>query len=380
MLLPLYTDAWPRHFPAANVGILVVTVLMFALQRVVPEVEAALLLRPGEPGLGGVLGSALLHAGWGHLLGNMLFLYIFGNGVNDKLGNTAFLGLYVGGAAAASLLHMALSDSPALGASGAVAAVSGAYLVLYPRSRVVLLLFFVIVTTFAVPAALLVGLFFLLDVVRGLDDSFLGGASGTANWAHVGGTVYGMAVGLALLRMALVRRDRQDALSILSARRDRREARRDRERLGQVHGSAMDVVPQRPEHAALSRVQDLRARINERLDRDDKPGAAEAYRELLAADARQVLARGPQFDVAGQLYREGRHAEAAAAFGRFLEAHGDRPGGDVAQAHLLRGLLLARYLNDPAAARPHLAAAADRLDGEDAAFARGELDRLPPAD
>lgn len=381
MLLPISTDRKLRHAPAVNVALIVVTVLMFLVQRAFPAVEAALLLRPYEPSVTGIVGSAFLHAGWLHLLGNMLFLYIFGNTINDFLGHAGYLALYLGGAVASSLLHATIDDVPALGASGAVAAVTGSYLVLFPRSRVNVLFFYFIITIFSVPALWFVGLFFVRDLIFGIDSSFLGGESRVANWGHIGGGVYGFTVSMLLLQTRLVPRDQFDILTMIQRRRQRRAARAELERLGQSHGSAMDIVPQRDQDRALARVQDLRATINHAFDQGDTSAAASAYAQLLDVDDRQVLSHDHQLAAANQLYRDARHTDAAKAYERYLERYGAADDVDVAQSQLFLGLLMSRYLGRPAEARRYLDAAAKSLDRlgrmDDAAFARQEAANLP---
>ena len=89
MFLPIHTDRPLRHAPSVNLGLIAANVILFLLQRSFPEVEAALLLRPDEPTVLGFFGSAFLHADVWHLGGNMLFLYIFGNSINDRLGHVS---------------------------------------------------------------------------------------------------------------------------------------------------------------------------------------------------------------------------------------------------------------------------------------------------
>jgi membrane associated rhomboid family serine protease len=144
------------------------------------------------------LTSMFMHGGWEHLLGNMLFLWIFGNNVEDALGHVRYLVFYLCGGFAATALQTFVTLSvasgadatiPNLGASGAVSAVLGAYLVLLPHARVLTLFFFVLRE---VPAILLLGLWFVLQLVSGsasLAHPQPGG--GVAFFAHVGGFVFG---------------------------------------------------------------------------------------------------------------------------------------------------------------------------------------------
>lgn len=171
----------------------------------IPSRVTAALAGTGDPGQAaiGVFGSLFLHAGWTHLLGNMLFLWIFGNNIEDRLGRLRFLAFYLAGGVLAALAQVWVqpdSSVPLIGASGAIAATLGAYVVLYPRARVMTLIFLGIFTSIVqVPALLLLSFWFLLQLVSGVGS--LGGAtgdSGVAFFAHIGGFVAGAVVGLAL--------------------------------------------------------------------------------------------------------------------------------------------------------------------------------------
>ncbi len=380
MFLPIHTDRPLRQTPSVNLGLIGANVVVFFLQFQFPALEAALLLRPTEPTLLGFFGSAFMHSResvW-HILTNMLFLYIFGNNINDKLGNLAYLGFYLGGAVMAGLLHVLLESAPVLGASGAVAAVTGAYLVLFPRSRIAVLVLFFVITVAYVPSLWFVGLFFLLDLLRAFSGTVLGMESGIASFAHLGGTLYGVAVGFLLMGANLVPRDQMDGLALLRRWRLRREHAAGLKRTGQLHQTAMDIVPAGREDPKVARIQDLRDRINAALDDDYVREAARQYTALLRVDAGQVLSMQRQLDIANQLAADGRHAEAAAAYELFLDRYERHP--DHAQTQLMLGLIYSRYLDRPEAARRHLSAASARLaDASEAEIARRELGALEPA-
>jgi membrane associated rhomboid family serine protease len=142
-----------------------------------------------------VLTHMFLHGSWMHLLGNMWFLWLFGNNVEDSMGRLRFLAFYLMcglAAAAAQIVTNPSSPIPMVGASGAISGVMGAYLVLYPRVRVYTLVplgFFI--TSMALPAWVMLGYWFLIQFVSGLVD--VGGeGGGVAFWAHVGGFVAGL--------------------------------------------------------------------------------------------------------------------------------------------------------------------------------------------
>jgi membrane associated rhomboid family serine protease len=148
----------------------------------------------------GVFTSTLLHAGWLHLLGNMLYLWIFGSRLEDRLGRRRFVLLYLLGCITAAVGQTALDPSagPVIGASGAISAVLGAYLVLFPGARIQSLVFLgFFYQLIAVPAVIVLGLWFVLQLVAGLtllaDPSVTGGV---AVFAHLGGFAGGALVGL----------------------------------------------------------------------------------------------------------------------------------------------------------------------------------------
>jgi membrane associated rhomboid family serine protease len=154
-----------------------------------------------------ILTSMFLHGGWLHLLGNMIFLWIFGDNVEDRLGHLRYLAFYVATGVGAALVHAHLapdSTIPTIGASGAVSGVLGAYAVLFPRARVYTLLPFVFVFfgIVQVPAGVYLGLWFAMQLVNGAVGLAVPveASGGVAWWAHIGGFVMGSAVA-SLLRL-----------------------------------------------------------------------------------------------------------------------------------------------------------------------------------
>lgn len=159
-------------------------------------------LLPGEVTEGrrlhGLFTSMFLHGGWMHLLGNMLFLWIFGDNLEDEMGHVGFLAFYILSGLGADFAQIAADpDSyvPMVGASGAIAGVMGGYLLLFPKARVdILLILIIIFRIFTVPAWVMLGLWFGLQVVNGVAvDPETGGV---AHWAHAGGFVVGAILAL----------------------------------------------------------------------------------------------------------------------------------------------------------------------------------------
>lgn len=189
---------------AANVGIFLSYVGLFAEVRalnlfffdyaVIPARITA-----GE-GYFTLLSSMFLHGGWMHLIGNMLFLWIFGDNVEDEMGHVPFLGFYLAAGLAAGLIHVVSapgSTVPTVGASGAIAGVMGGYLLLFPKARVDILLILVfIIRIFPIPAWIMLAVWFAMQFIGGLGaDPDTGGV---AYWAHAGGFVAGAILTLPL--------------------------------------------------------------------------------------------------------------------------------------------------------------------------------------
>jgi len=160
------------------------------------------------------LTSMFLHGGWLHLIGNLWFLWVFGNNIEDSMGPGRFAVFYLVtglGATAAHVLTAWSSPVPVVGASGAISGVMGAYIVLYPHVRVItaIVLFF-FVRIVALPAGVLLGFWFVLQLLQGTAAGPAG--AGVAFWAHVGGFVVGAVLVRAFARPARVRRHRRTRL------------------------------------------------------------------------------------------------------------------------------------------------------------------------
>jgi rhomboid family protein len=192
--------------PFVTVGLIILNSVVFLYEFQLSRPELQLFVQmfgviPADFTWGSVVTSMFLHEGWMHLIGNMLYLWIFGDNVEDQLGHVGFLVFYLAAGAAAALgqvLVSAGSTIPMIGASGAIAGVMGAYLVLYPHSRVltvVFLLFFMDMVE--IPAIFFLGIWFIKELFSGVGS--LGAASlngGVAFWAHIVGFAVGALVGL----------------------------------------------------------------------------------------------------------------------------------------------------------------------------------------
>jgi membrane associated rhomboid family serine protease len=152
---------------------------------------------PDKSWLASVFVSMFLHGGFLHIAGNMLFLWIFGNNVEDRLGRVSFVAIYFLGGLAATGLQVAFvpnSAIPNVGASGAIAAILGSYLILFPRARIHTLVIFFFITFLELPASFVLLAWFVLQLFSGVGGMGNQIGGGVAYWAHVGGFVFGMAV------------------------------------------------------------------------------------------------------------------------------------------------------------------------------------------
>jgi membrane associated rhomboid family serine protease len=173
--LPAFVRAWalvPQRFELAIHGL-------------APVQTAALPL----------ISSIFLHGGWPHLIGNMWYLWIFGDNIEDRIGHVKFVLFYLAGGLFAGLVHVLTNSAsalPTVGASGAIAGVLGAYAAAFPRARVITLLpLFPVFPVVALPALLVLGFWFLMQFASGTLALAGGQAGGVAWWAHIGGFAYG---------------------------------------------------------------------------------------------------------------------------------------------------------------------------------------------
>ena len=209
-MIPLRDVIPSRTFPFFTIAFIVFNSVAFLFElslgdRALEAVMYAYGVVPNRFSWTPVLTSMFLHGGWLHFLGNMLYLWIFGDNVEDRLGHGRFVLFYLSCGAAAALAHVfmnPLSTVPTIGASGAIAGVMGAYFVMYPHSRVLALVpLFIIWEIIEVPAILFLGIWFLMQFFSGVGSiaADAGAESGgVAFWAHVAGFVAGVGAVLVL--------------------------------------------------------------------------------------------------------------------------------------------------------------------------------------
>ena len=182
---------------AANIGIFLSYVGLFADQRALMlffyEWAMTPVLVTNEGTYGTLFSSMFLHGGWLHLAGNMLFLWIFGDNMEEEFGHVGFLVFYLACGLAAALAQLAsapLSQVPTVGASGAIAGVMGGYLLLFPKAKVDILIFIIfIIRIISIPAWIMLGLWFIFQLFGGVGSN--ADMGGVAYWAHAGGFIAG---------------------------------------------------------------------------------------------------------------------------------------------------------------------------------------------
>lgn len=218
-MIPIHDDNPTRSVPYVNYTLIAINVAVFIYTLTLSDQAQSLFFiqwgaRPIEytqlgsvdqPMLTGVvaplLTSLFIHGGWSHILGNMIFLWVFGDNVEDRFGHALYPLLYVAlglGALGAHIASAPTSGIPTVGASGAVSGILGAYIVFFPRARVKALIpIFVIFLFRELPAWVFIGLWFALQVANGLGNLWMTEiGSGVAWWAHIGGFAAGAVVGL----------------------------------------------------------------------------------------------------------------------------------------------------------------------------------------
>jgi membrane associated rhomboid family serine protease len=377
MFLPIRTDSPLRSTPYMNWLLIAMNVVMFAAQQVFPNLINSLELHPTSPTVWGFITYQFAHANLLHIGANMLFLYIFGNNVNDKMGHVGYAAFYLAGGIMAGICYV-LSEqhgTPIVGASGSIAAITGAYLILFPRSHITMVYMFIFIGKMEIQSMWIILLYFAQDLF--LNSA---GTDGVAHIAHIGGTIFGSLICLGLVVTHLLPRDQFDVWALIQRWNKRRQYRDLVARGFNPFDYSNSNAPQRSgsrlTDAALEQVQDLRERINAAISQHELSIAADLYVQMKKLDDTQVLSRQAQLDVATQLHHDGHFPQAAEAYESLLKAY---PKLDhIEQVELALGILLSRHVKDYERARKHLSRVVDRVhEGKSLDMAKQELALLP---
>jgi membrane associated rhomboid family serine protease len=386
MLLPIRTNVYLRRTPYANYALIVINVLIFFLTyspgvdpftgkviRILRPWAEPFMLTPTQPHLWQFVTYAFLHGSYIHIIGNMYFLYLFGNNVNNKIGQVGYLAFYFAGAILSGIgntIANPSSISSTLGASGAIAAVTGAYLVLFPQTLITVLYWFFFIGTIEIPA-----LYFIAFKMVLWDNVFEPNlAPGPVAYsAHLSGYAFGIGATLLLLATGLLSGSNFDLWAMIKQWNRRRQYR-------DTVSGGFDPFSARPGRKTIKvtevqkpdegrpwtavninaeKITELRETIANRLAQRNLSTAADAYLELMSLDKDQVLPRQQLLDIANQLASDNKPVEAARAYEQFLTHYGSYDYAE--QVELMLGLLYSRYLHQPKKAIKHLQTAVEKL-------------------
>ena len=315
-----------------------------------------------------------------HLAGNMYFLYLFGNNVNGKLGNINYLSLYLGGAVFAGIGHSILHTNPVLGASGAVAAITGAYLVLFPQTLVTVAYFIFFIGTIELSALYFIG-FKLIVWDNVIEPNFA--VAAVAYDAHLAGYAFGIVALLLMLAAGFVTTNGFDLWSMIR-QWNRRRRYRDVVSSGcdpfavqtptrQIKVKQVKKTPAQQQRSG--QIMQLRSQITSRIAQRNLPAATETYLELMKLDTGQLIPQQNLLDIANQLASENKPTESAMAYEQFLTHYSKYEY--VEQVQLMLGILYSRYLGKSELAVKYLHAAAKKLsDPGQLKMCNAELEKL----
>ncbi len=336
------------------------------------------MLTPARPHLWQFVTYAFLHGGYMHIFGNMFFLYLFGNNVNDKLGHVGYLCFYLAGAVFSGIGHTLLNSSPVLGASGAVAAVTGAYLVLFPQTLITVLYWFIFIGSMEIPA-----LYFIAFKLIIIDNMIAANTLNVAYDAHLAGYAFGIVAIALMLALGLISSSGFDLWAMMKLWNRRRQYR---EAVGGGYNpfagrtktkrvKVKEVKKSSAQQQGEKQIQQLRNEINMRINQRNPHAAADAYLQLIELDSSQLPPRQYLLDIANQLASDDKPTESAQAYEKFLSHYSSYEY--VEQVELMLGILYSRYLGKPELAVKHLKNAAEKLtDSGQLKMCKDELAKL----
>ena len=360
MFFPIRTDRRLHHTPWVNYILIAVNVVIFMMTANEPTSPdlSSYWLNPMMPRLHQFFTYQFLHAGWEHLLGNMLFLYVFGNSVEDRLGKIGYLCFYLAGGLMAGLGHAVVDTTPVLGASGAVSAVTGAYLVLFPISNVTIVYWFFFIGAFEISSVYLIGFQIAQNIVFQI-----AGIGRVAYLAHLSGYAYGFVIAMSLLWIRLLPREPYDLLTMFEHKRRRAQfasLTRKGYQPWHLNNPSSDQETTTVITPEQQQIMDLRARISEAARAHQLDHAATLYIELLTLNATQAMSLQLQLDLANQLMVEKQYEAAAQAYELFLDTYKNYAQRE--QIELILGLIYSRYLQRLPRAKDLLSAAVPHLN------------------
>jgi membrane associated rhomboid family serine protease len=374
MLLPIRTNIEPNRVPYTNYALIAVNVIIFLITYTGGEQNlrpwaSGFMLTPAYPFLWQFITYAFLHGNVGHIFGNMYFLYIFGNNVNDRLGNLGYLCFYLAGAIFSAIGHILAASlhgsgiaTPVLGASGAIAAVTGAYLVLFPQTLITIIYWFFIIGTMEIPA-----IFLIMFKMIFIDNIIVRSTSNVAYDAHLAGYAFGILSILLFLIIRIIPGDQFDLWAMLTRWNKRREYR---SAVSEDDGpfpvrlsrriKVKDVTSETQQKAEDASVA-IKRQIYNLLNQGNLASAAQLYvdsqSKLIGALPKQTM-----LDIANQLMSAGQWQQAAEAYEKFLSLYGSYEHTE--QVQLMLGIIYARYIINKEKAVDYLKKAAAKLSDD----------------
>ena len=377
LLMPIKTDSRLQSVPWANWLLIAANCIMFLVEASSqPGTYGRWALNSQRPEIHQFVSYAFLHGGVAHLVGNMIFLYIFGNNICDRLGNISYLAFYLAGAVFSGIGYVAMNQTGmVVGASGAVAAITGAYLALLPKSHITLFYWiFIMIGLYEIPSLWWILAFFVKDVLGSLQESQV------AHIAHVTGSIFGFLVCMLLLKTKVLARDQFDMLALMDRWNRRRQyqavIRKGYDPFGHIPPSQPGA--RQAAATAMDEIQDLRAQVSEAMAHGHLANAGSLYAQLRKRDPNQTMSRGTQLDLANHYYGTGDYQAAADAYELFLKSYGTSE--QAGQVSLMLGLAYGRYLGQRGRAVENLRRAVQLLQfSREHELAKAELDRMETA-
>ncbi|MBW8015147.1 MAG: rhomboid family intramembrane serine protease [Planctomycetes bacterium] len=371
MFLPIRTSICPRRTPYTNYALIAINIFIFLISywphtyisggRQVHEVlrnwAQPFMLHPDSPEIWQFVTYAFLHGSMLHIFGNMFFLYLFGNAINDKMGNVGYICLYLAGAVFSGLGHALISSNPVLGASGAVAAITGAYLVLFPKAIITVIYWFFFIGTFDLHAY-----FFIAIKMIIIDNILYRGADNVAYEAHLSGYAFGIIATYLLLAVKLMPGDHFDLWSLTRQWNRRRQFRDISNGPGPNQSRKWVKAKEVKSSAQMEKeemINDFRAKISSLIYQKNISEAANTYLDLTQIDIDHVLPRQQQLDIANQLMSMSEWEQASRAYELFLTRYQNCQYSE--QVELMLGVIYARYLHKPEKAVKYLKAARKKI-------------------
>lgn len=379
LLLPIRTDAPQRRVPYVNYGLIALNVLVFLLTDAIggttggfgEDLKRRFAIDPSHLKLTQFFTYQFLHGDLMHVFFNMLFLWVFGNSVNSKMGHLPYLLFYLAAGVFAGMGFAMSSIGWCIGASGSIAGVTTAYLALYPHSQVTTLYWFWIFGFWHIKA-----LYLIVFKIIVFDNIIMPGLSGggafdqVAYSAHLAGYLFGFSLCLLLLLIRALPRDQYDILALMKRFYQRRQFKaamadpnaQARATFGRVarpvatHTGRPIAVPISPADQEVLR---LRAEVAELVAKGDYTAAADRYEALVSREPDQCLPRRSMLVVANQLMALGRYPQAAAAYEKHLKVYPKE--ADALQIKFMLGLIYAKYLEQHEEAEGLLTECANRL-------------------